>query len=45
MHGLCITCHEEQKSALDIAREGFAECSNCHGNLPGLNEAVWESWR
>jgi hypothetical protein len=45
MHGLCITCHEEQKTALEVDTEGLAECATCHGDLPGLGEAVWETWR
>ena len=45
MHGLCITCHEEQAASLEVVREGFAECSNCHGNVPGLTDAIWEGWR
>jgi len=44
MHGLCITCHEEREATLEVEREGFAECSTCHGNLPDLGEAVWETW-
>jgi Ni/Fe-hydrogenase subunit HybB-like protein len=32
MHGLCVSCHEREKSKLEKPDENFARCANCHGN-------------
>lgn len=41
MHELCINCHEERKSTLSEPNENFARCTNCHRNLPSIDDEVW----
>jgi hypothetical protein len=41
MHELCIDCHEEQQASLAEPNENFARCTNCHRNLPSVDNEVW----
>ena len=44
MHGLCIECHRERKATLPVERQGIDQCAGCHGDLPAISGAVWQSW-
>ena len=36
MHGLCLTCHQEQAKAEPVKLgEAFGECTTCHRELDG----------
>ncbi len=43
MHGLCIDCHEKEKSKLVEPKEDFDRCTNCHRHTAGLDDKRWES--
>jgi Ni/Fe-hydrogenase subunit HybB-like protein len=43
MHKLCITCHEKKKDTLEQPNDQLARCTNCHRDLPRLQDEAWES--
>lgn len=42
MHGLCITCHRNEKEKLKTPNENFDRCTQCHRELPSVDSKVWE---
>jgi len=44
VHGLCITCHEEEQKAMPEPNENLSRCQHCHRALPDLDDEVWEPY-
>jgi Ni/Fe-hydrogenase subunit HybB-like protein len=43
LHGLCVSCHEKEKEHLEEPNDNFARCTNCHRDLPRLEDENWRS--
>jgi Ni/Fe-hydrogenase subunit HybB-like protein len=43
MHGICVDCHEREKENLAEPNDDFSRCTNCHRDLPQLEDDQWKS--
>jgi Ni/Fe-hydrogenase subunit HybB-like protein len=43
MHEMCVGCHESKKNELEVPNEDFDRCTNCHRDLPRLEDDAWKS--
>jgi Ni/Fe-hydrogenase subunit HybB-like protein len=43
LHTSCMGCHEEEHDKLEERNENFTNCTNCHRDLPRLEDENWKS--
>ena len=43
LHTSCIGCHEQVMATLEEPNENFTNCTNCHRDLPRLEDENWTS--
>jgi Ni/Fe-hydrogenase subunit HybB-like protein len=43
LHTSCMGCHEEEHEKLEEPNENFTNCTNCHRDLPKLEDENWKS--
>jgi Ni/Fe-hydrogenase subunit HybB-like protein len=43
LHSACIGCHEREMATLAEPNENLANCTNCHRDLPRLDDENWTS--
>jgi Ni/Fe-hydrogenase subunit HybB-like protein len=43
LHTSCMGCHEEEHEKLQEPNENFTNCTNCHRDLPRLEDENWKS--